>query len=31
MIVDDDVVTALHREAPGKFQVSGAESMLAQL
>lgn len=31
MIVDDDVVTALHREAPGKFEVSGAESMLAQL
>jgi len=31
MIVDDGVVTALHREAPGKFEVSGAESMLAEL
>lgn len=31
MIVDDGVVSALHHEAPGKFEVSGAESMLAEL
>ena len=31
MIVDDGVVTVLHCEAPGKFEVSSAESMLAEL
>ena len=31
MIVDDGVVTALHREQPGKFEVSSAEAMLAEL
>ena len=31
MIIDDGVVTALHREAPGKFEVSSAEAMLAEL
>ncbi len=28
MIVDDGVVTHLNREAPGKFEVSGAETIL---
>lgn len=31
MIVDDGVVTALGVEAPGKFEVSNAESILSQL
>jgi len=31
MIVDDGVVTVLHCEAPGKLEVSSAESMLAEL
>lgn len=31
MLVDDGVVRALHVEAPGKFEVSGAEAMLRQL
>ena len=31
MLVDDGVVKQLHVEAPGKFEVSGAEAMLAQL
>jgi len=31
MIVEDGVVKALSREAPGKFEVSGAEQILAQL
>ncbi len=31
MLVDDGVVRALHREAPGKFEVSDADSMLAAL
>lgn len=31
MLVDDGVVKALHREAPGKFEVSSAEAMLAEL
>ncbi len=31
MIIDNGVVTALHREAPGKFEVSSAEAMLAEL
>ncbi|HYK15538.1 MAG TPA: peroxiredoxin, partial [Burkholderiales bacterium] len=31
MIVDDGVVKALNLEAPGKFEVSGADKMLAQL
>ncbi|MGD9943090.1 MAG: peroxiredoxin [Burkholderiaceae bacterium] len=31
MIVDNGVVKALNVEAPGKFEVSNAESMLAQL
>jgi peroxiredoxin len=31
MIVDDGVVTALHVEEPRKFDVSGADSMLAEL
>ena len=31
MIVDDGVVKALNLEAPGKFEVSGADKMLARL
>jgi peroxiredoxin len=31
MLVDDGVVKRLNVEAPGKFEVSGAEAMLAQL
>ena len=31
MIVDDGVVSVLNREAPGKFEVSSAEAMLAAL
>jgi peroxiredoxin len=31
MLVDDGVVKALNIEAPGKFEVSGADTMLAQL
>jgi len=31
MLVDDGVVKKLNIEAPGKFEVSGAEAMLAQL
>jgi peroxiredoxin len=31
MLVDDGTVKALHIEAPGKFEVSDAESMLRQL
>ncbi len=31
MIVDDGVVSSLHIEAPGKFEVSSAESVLAAL
>jgi glutaredoxin/glutathione-dependent peroxiredoxin len=31
MLVDDGVVKALNIEAPGKFEVSGGETMLAQL
>jgi peroxiredoxin len=31
MVVDDGVVKALHVEAPGKFEVSDAQSMLATL
>jgi len=31
MIVDDGVVTALNVEAPGKFEVSDAETMVKQL
>jgi peroxiredoxin len=31
MLVDDGVVKAVNREAPGKFEVSGAETMLAAL
>jgi peroxiredoxin len=31
MIVDDGVVKALNVEAPGKYEVSGAETMLKQL
>jgi len=31
MIVDHGVVKALNVEAPGKYEVSGAETMLAQL
>jgi peroxiredoxin len=31
MLVDDGVVKSLSVEAPGKFEVSGAEVMLAKL
>ena len=31
MLVEDGVVKAFNLEAPGKFEVSGAEKMLAQL
>lgn len=31
MIVEDGIVTALNREAPGKYEVSDAESMLKLL
>jgi len=31
MLVDDGVVKALNIEAPGKFEVSGGETMLGQL
>lgn len=31
MLVDNGVVKAFNLEAPGKFEVSGAEQMLAQL
>ncbi len=31
MIVEDGVVTALYREAPGKFEVSGAEQVINRL
>jgi peroxiredoxin len=31
MLVDDGVVTQLNVEAPGKFEVSGAEAMLARM
>ncbi|MBM3380799.1 MAG: peroxiredoxin [Betaproteobacteria bacterium] len=31
MLVDDGVVTAFHLEAAGKFEVSGAEALLASL
>jgi peroxiredoxin len=31
MLVDDGVVTAVNIEAPGKYEVSGAEAMLAKL
>ena len=31
MYVDNGVVRALNREAPGKFEVSNAETMLAQI
>jgi peroxiredoxin len=31
MLVDDGVVRALNVEAPGKYEVSGAETMLKQL
>ena len=31
MLVEDGVVKRLNVEAPGKFEVSGAEAMLAQL
>ena len=31
MVVDDGVVSALHIEAPGKFEVSSAEAVLATL
>jgi peroxiredoxin len=31
MLVDDGVVKTLNVEAPGKFEVSGGEAMLAQL
>jgi peroxiredoxin len=31
MLVEDGVVTQLNVEAPGKFEVSGAEAMLAKL
>ena len=31
MIVDDGVVSLLNREAPGKFEISGAGTILAAL
>jgi len=31
MLVDDGVVKSFNLEAPGKFEVSGADKMLAQL
>jgi glutaredoxin/glutathione-dependent peroxiredoxin len=31
LVVDNGVVTQLNIEAPGKFEVSSAESMLKQL
>jgi peroxiredoxin len=31
MLVDDGVVKQLNVEAPGKYEVSGAETLLAQL
>ena len=31
MLVDNGVVKQLNVEAPGKFEVSGAETMLAKL
>jgi peroxiredoxin len=31
MLVEDGVVKTLNLEAPGKFEVSGADKMLAQL
>ncbi|NDA94263.1 MAG: peroxiredoxin, partial [Betaproteobacteria bacterium] len=31
MVLDDGVVTQLNVEAPGKFEVSSAEAMLAKL
>jgi glutaredoxin/glutathione-dependent peroxiredoxin len=31
MLVDDGVVKAFNLEAPGKFEVSGADKMLAQV
>jgi peroxiredoxin len=31
MLVEDGVVKAFNLEAPGKFEVSGADKMLAQL
>jgi peroxiredoxin len=31
MLVDDGVVKQVNIEAPGKFEVSGAEAMLAKL
>jgi glutaredoxin/glutathione-dependent peroxiredoxin len=31
MVVDDGVVTILNLEAPGKYEVSDAETMLKQL
>ena len=31
MLVEDGVVKELNLEAPGKFEVSGADKMLAQL
>ena len=31
MVVDNGVVKALNVEAPGKFEVSGAEKMLEQV
>jgi glutaredoxin/glutathione-dependent peroxiredoxin len=31
MLVDNGVVTHLNREAPGKFEVSNAETLLGQL
>jgi glutaredoxin/glutathione-dependent peroxiredoxin len=31
MLVDDGVVQALHVEQPGKFEVSGADTMLKTL
>ncbi len=31
MIVDDGVVTAINHEKPGKFEISGAETIISQL